>query len=163
MTALEVRVAAGELPRCSALLQESARWAARRGMALWDEASLTVEALTAVYDPSEFRLGWLDGEPVATMVLQREDRLFWPDAAPGEALYLHKLAVSRAHAGRHLARGMLAAALQEVRAVGRPYLRLDTAADRPKLRGLYEDFGFQSCGERLVGEHRVVLYERASG
>ena len=160
MTALDVRPArVNELPLCSALLQESARWAIEQGIPLWDEASLTVEALTRSYHPAEFRLGWLEGEPVATMALQREDPLFWPEANPGEALYLHKLAVGRAYAGRGLAQAMLRAGLAEARSLNLPFLRLDTAADRPKLRALYEDFGFQSRGERQVGVYRVVLYE----
>lgn len=156
---LEVRPAGDQLERCSALLIESARWARARGMPLWPEAQLSVAALTRHYRPEEFRLGWLNGEPVATMVMQREDRLFWPRAQAGEALYLHKLAVSRAHAGQGLAQAMLRAAVEETRAAGRPFLRLDTAAERPKLRAIYEDFGFQERGERELRGFRAVLYE----
>ena len=57
-----------------------------------------------------------------------------------------------------MARLLLAEAVQETRRTGVPYLRLDTASDRAKLRALYEDFGFQNVGERQVGAYHVVLY-----
>lgn len=42
---------------------------------------------------------------------------------------------------------------------GRPWLRLDTATARPKLRALYETFGFQDMGQRTVKGFDVTLYQ----
>lgn len=160
MHAFELRLARpDEFRLCSALLVGSARWASQNGMPIWPEERLTVDALTRQYLPDEFYLGWYGDEAVATMVLQRQDPLFWPDAPEGEALYLHKLAVSRAHAGQGLAQAMLRAAVEETRAAGRPFLRLDTAAEQPRLRAIYQDFGFQERGERDLSGFRAVLYE----
>ena len=100
------------------------------------------------------------GELAACMYLHDQDTLFWPQAAPAEAFYLHRLAVARIYAGRGYARAMLDWAMRETREQGRPYLRLD-CEPRPKLLALYRGAGFARIDEQpiQVGEHFVVRHE----
>ncbi|AWN24398.1 GNAT family N-acetyltransferase [Deinococcus irradiatisoli] len=156
----EVRPAAlEELPLSAEILQATARLWQARGQAIWPTSMLSVERLRQQAEPSGFRLGWLGAEAAATMLLIDHDPEFWPDAAPGEALYLHKLGVHPRFQGQGLARRMLEAAVLEAGQRRLTFLRLDTAWDRPKLRALYRDFGFTETGRRTVHGRDVALYE----
>jgi GNAT superfamily N-acetyltransferase len=148
-----------DLERFSGILTEVARWRIGREEPLWRPDELSPAALLESYRVGEMRLGWLAHEPVATMVLKEEDRLFWPDVPPGESLFVHKLAVVRRYGGQGLSRSMLDAARDRALATGKAYLRLDCTADRPGLRRLYESYGFRCVGEGRVGTFCVALYE----
>lgn len=150
-----------EMAVVSALLQASAAWTAGRGQPLWPPELLTPEALLGAYGLEAWRLAELEGQAVATLALPDHDPLFWPDDPPGSALYLHKLAVSRARRG--LAPAVLQAAVDEARSRGVGWLRLDTVYDRPPLRAIYERFGFEYAGERTVGRFRCALYQLRVG
>lgn len=148
----------GDVQTASQILMASAAALAARGQPLWPPQSLTPERLARHYPDAGWRVAWQDGQAVGTYVLLDKDDLFWPDDTPGTALYLHKLAVHPAAQGGGLARLLLGEAVAETRRVGAPFLRLDTASDRAKLRALYDGFGFQTVGERQVGAYHVVLY-----
>lgn len=148
-----------ELPLCAGILAATARDRQARGEALWPPSALTAECLIQQYPPQGFRLGWLDAQAAATMILLSADPDFWPDAAPDEALYLHKLGVRPEFQGQALARRMLEAALSEAVSSGCSFLRLDTAWNRPKLRAIYDTFGFEERGRKTVHGYDVVLYE----
>lgn len=160
MSTLEVRpIAEGELPTFSAILQGVARELFERGMGLWTPEKLAPEYLLKYYRVDEMRLGEWQGQPVATMILQEEDALFWPELTGRDTLFVHKVAVDRAFAGRGFAVALLNAARDEALARGKAFLRLDTAAARPKLRALYEGYGFQFVDERDMGKYTVARYE----
>lgn len=130
---------------------------------MWPPEHCTPEALARFFTTDELRLGWWDGEPVATLVLQREDPWVWPEARPGEALYVHRLSVAPGFTGRGLAARLLDHAVRETRGAGRPFLRLDTGADRPKLRALYEGYGFRFVEEKPRTHYVAAKYELALG
>jgi GNAT superfamily N-acetyltransferase len=88
-----------------------------------------------------------------------EDPEFWPDAEPGQAVYLHRLAVRRRYAGGELSTSMLNWIVARARELGRQYVRLDCAADRPALRRVYERFGFRLYDERNMGAFVVARYQ----
>ena len=54
---------------------------------------------------------------------------------------------------------MIRWAIEEARRHGRDYLRLDCEASRPKLRAIYEKFGFLHRDDRQVGPYFVSRYE----
>ncbi len=105
------------------------------------------------------RLGSLSEEPAAAMVVQGSDETFWPDAPEGESLFVHKLAAARRLKGRGAAAAMLDWAKARASEQGRSYLRLDCAADRPKLCRFYEEYGFRRAGRRMVGPYDTAFYE----
>ena len=50
-------------------------------------------------------------------------------------------------------------AVEHSRKLGKRYLRLDCVADRPRLRLVYERFGFRHHSNRQVGAYFVARYE----
>lgn len=149
----------GDVETASRVLTASAARLAALGMPLWPVSSLTPERLTRQYPAHSWRVAWRDGVAVGTFTLLPEDPLFWPEAAPGEAFYLHKLGVHPEAQGRGLSALLLEDAVRETREAGVPLLRLDTAAGLPKLRALYEAAGFRAVDERHVRGFHVVRYE----
>lgn len=107
-------------------------------------------------------IGFADGEPVACLYLLHEDPAFWPQARAGEALYVHRLAVTRAASGKGWSRALLDWATGDARRRGRSFVRLDTEL-RPKLLALYQNAGFARVDRTpiVVGGHEVVRFERA--
>lgn len=142
------------------VLQAAARTLEERGEALWPCETLEPEALQNAYPEAEMYIGLRDGEAVAGMILLEDDPLFWPSVQPGESLFVHKLAVVPAFQSAGVASEMLAFAAARARTLHKRHLRLDCAAERPRLRAFYERHGFYRVGERTVDGFDAALYER---
>lgn len=154
-----VTLTSGDDGAASGVLITAALYLKERGEPLWPESSLTSERLARHYPQGGWRVAWRGNVAVACLCLLDTDPLFWPEDGPGEALYLHKLAVHPEARGQGLSALMLRAAVRETRERGRPRLKLDTATARPKVRAIYENFGFQSVGQRTVKGFDVTLYQ----
>lgn len=141
------------------ILLEAARWLEEQGHPLWQEEELQPDRIAAEVVEGLYFLGGVATSCVATVRFQLEDPLFWPDARPQEAAYIHRLAIRRSAAGGPIASSMLQWAAQRTRSLGRRYLRLDCDANRPKLRAVYEQFGFRHHSNRQVGSYFVARYE----
>lgn len=143
------------------LIREAADWLIAKGEALWGSNETSYDELVRVAREGELVTGRVAGTLAACMYLHGEDTLFWPQAKPGEAFYIHRLAVARKYAGRGFAQAMLDWAEGETRAQGRFYLRLD-CEPRPKLLALYANAGFSRIDPEpiQVGEHFVVRHEK---
>lgn len=139
------------------ILREASQWLAGRGLRGWTERDLQQTNLPAQSVAGSLILGFTQGKPAACMLLQRSDPLYWPRAASGSALYLHKLAVSRAHAGCGWGPRMIAWAKIETRRQGIRRLRLDTWADSPLVE-LYETHGFRRLNRVPHLESGGALY-----
>ncbi|WP_189067794.1 GNAT family N-acetyltransferase [Deinococcus radiotolerans] len=148
----------GDLPAAAGVVGATARHQEALGRTLWPPASVTPERLARHYPAPTWHVAWRADEAVGAFSLLSSDPPFWPDDPPGEALYLHKLAVHPAAQGQGLAHALLSHAVEVTRSAGRPWLKLDTAATRSALQRLYETFGFERMGERDVFDFRVVLY-----
>jgi ribosomal protein S18 acetylase RimI-like enzyme len=147
-----------EVPAVAAILDEATAYVATKGYDQWP----------VPYPQEELRGRWLAGELfvaeeesrlAAAFVLQAEDRPFWGDHAD-DALYLHKLAVRRAFAGRGLGVRIVEWAATQVAAAGRSFLRLDCMRDNPGIRSFYEALGFELRGEGEDERFAYALYER---
>ncbi len=142
-----------------ALLIEAARWVDALGVVMWDEGELAAAAIEAEVRDGMFFVAEVDGEPAGAIRFQLEDRLFWPDLPEGESAFVHRLVVDRRFKGQGVATALLRWAVDHARASGRAYLRLDCDASRPKLRALYEAFGFRLHSFRQVTSYYVARYE----
>jgi GNAT superfamily N-acetyltransferase len=150
------------MPTAAAILLEASAWLARRtGHPMWEPHELTVEALLAEYERDDVHLATVDGAAVATVFLLARDATFWPDSPPGEALFVHKLAVRRAWAGRGVPAAVLSWADDVARARGARFLRLDCDAERPRLLAVYEGLGFRCVRRGVVRTYPTCFYERA--
>jgi GNAT superfamily N-acetyltransferase len=123
------------------ILRSVSTWLAQRGCPLWEPESFDVGRFRDAALRGELVLGYEGPQAVACMLVQRSDPVFWPDALPEEALYLHKIAVLRRCAGRGWSARLIDWARAEARNGGARFLRLDTAP-RPKLVTLYREHGF---------------------
>lgn len=158
-----LRFSSGDVAAASAVLTASALDRAERGEELWPPASLSPERLGRHYPPQGWTVAWRGEQALGCFVLLDDDPLFWPEAAPDEASYLHKLAVHPQAQGQGLAQVLLREAARQTAQRGRGLLRLDTAAARPRLRAVYERFGFRHVDDRLVRTWAVSRYELPLG
>lgn len=143
------------------ILGEAARWLAETGQPMWRDNELTPARITEDVAANLFFLAECSGEPSGTIKFQLEDLLFWPDLPQGEAAYIHRLAVRRQFAGQGISTALMQWAVDRARSLGRRYVRLDCEAARPRLRAVYERFGFCHHSDQEVGPYFVSRYEYA--
>jgi len=143
-------------------MKEAAQWLIDIGHPLWRLEDLTEEKILTDIAKEEVHVGWIGDEPAAAMILQWRDERFWPQARDDSG-FIHKLAVRRPFAGRGAAAQMVDWARQECVRGGLAYLRLDCAANRPRLCLLYEALGFIQVDRRMVGPFDEAFYELKIG
>jgi GNAT superfamily N-acetyltransferase len=141
------------------LLREAAHWVDALGEVMWDADELAPERIVAETAAGQFYLAMADDDPAGVIRFQLEDTLFWPDLPPDHSsAFVHRLAVARRYKGQGVSTALLRWAVDHARALGRTDLRLDCDKSRPKLRALYEGFGFQFHSFRQVGPYYVARY-----
>jgi GNAT superfamily N-acetyltransferase len=150
----------GEAALVSSVLVEAAMWLEQRGAPLWRPADIGPDAIRDDVDAGSYVLARLGGQVVGVMRLTPLDVRFWPEAAPGEALYVHRLAVRRAHAGGTASLALLDFACSEARALRCAHVRLDCESTRAPLRAFYERQGFSFHSEADVPPYRVARYQK---
>jgi GNAT superfamily N-acetyltransferase len=99
------------------------------------------------------------GAAAGVVKFQLEDAQFWPDVPSDEAAYIHRLAVRRSYAGQGASTTLMQWAAEQTGLLRRRYLRLDCEASRPRLRAIYERFGFRHHSDRQVGPYLVSRYQ----
>jgi GNAT superfamily N-acetyltransferase len=157
--AITIRQArAGEAAVIQGMLEEASRWVDALGVVMWDEGELDPERIRRETAAGQFFLAEIDGEPAGAVRFQLEDRLFWPDLDDDDSAFIHRLVVRRRYKGLGVSTALMEWAVSHARSMGKRYLRLDTDASRPKLRDLYERFGFQFHSFRQVGPYYVARY-----
>lgn len=153
------QAAATDTAKVAEILCEAAWWLEQRGMRMWRDDELVASRLAADVAGGLFFIAECELQPAGVVKFQLEDAEFWPDLPPGESAFVHRLAVRRSFAGGEVSAALLNWALERARALGKKYLRLDCEASRPKLRALYERFGFMHHSDRQVGPYFVSRYE----
>jgi len=144
------------------ILREAAQWALCRGIEVWTLAELREQDYVEGARLQQLVMGFEQDQAVATMLLQPTDPLYWPEISAGTSLYLHKIAVRRAHAGRGWLARLVHFAVEDARRRGIGWLRLDTL-HRPPLRLLYERLGFAAVDEPplTIRGRQMIRMERA--
>ena len=141
-------------------LTEAADWVQQLdGTTMWVEGELEEHRVRSEAEAGMFVVAEIDGQVVGAIRFQLEDQLFWPDLDGRDSAFVHRLAVRRANAGQGISTALLQWTVDRARSLGRRYLRLDCDADRPRLRALYERFGFRLHSYRQVGAYYVSRYE----
>ncbi|MEV0649890.1 GNAT family N-acetyltransferase [Phytomonospora sp. NPDC050363] len=150
------------------ILDEAAAWLRQRGIVQWPERfsdandwrnSRIGDYVTA----GETFLVIQDDDPVATFSLAGADPDYaagWP-GGPGDAVYLYRMAVRRAAAGRHLGDHILNWASAFSSGRGQRWLRLDCHRLNPVLQGYYLARGFAHVDTMI--HTRPDGYIRGSG
>jgi hypothetical protein len=152
-----------EASRAVAIWREVAGWLIAIGQPLWRVEQFDEASAVALIQGGELAMGFEGDRPAAVMTIQGHDPLFWPEAAPSSALYLHKIAVSRGFAGSGWTSRLIdwAGVRAHQQAIG--LLRLD-CSPRPGLVRLYEACGFVPVddGPVIRGGFETVRYQRAA-
>jgi GNAT superfamily N-acetyltransferase len=140
------------------MLEEAAQWVDALGVVMWDEGELDPDRVAREAAEGQFFIAEIAGDPAGAVRFQLEDRLFWPDLEGTDSAFIHRLVVRRRYKGLGVSIALMQWAVSHARSLGKSYLRLDTDASRPKLRELYERFGFQFHSFREVGPYYVARY-----
>jgi GNAT superfamily N-acetyltransferase len=143
------------------ILREAAAWALGRGVDVWADAELRESDFVAAAELGQLLMGFSGHRSAATMLLQSSDPVYWPDAAPHTALYLHKIAVRREFAGHGWLTRLIEFAVNDANGRGVRWLRLDTLCRSP-LEGLYARHGFAALNEPpiVMGSRLMIRMER---
>jgi GNAT superfamily N-acetyltransferase len=126
---------------------------------MWDEGELDFERLQSDVASGLFFIAVVEDAAAGALKFQLDDRLFWPDIPQHDSAFVHRLVVRRQFAGRGVSTALLQWAAERARHLDKSWLRLDCDASRPKLRALYERFGFILHSFRQVGPYYVARYE----
>ena len=155
-----IRQASGDdTPALVETLTEAATWVEQMdGTVMWVEGELEEHRVRAEAEAGMFIAADENGTIVGAIRFQLEDQLFWPDLDGSDSAFVHRLAVRRSHAGQGISTALLQWTVDRARSLGKRYLRLDCDADRPRLRTLYERFGFRLHSYRQVGAYYVSRY-----
>jgi GNAT superfamily N-acetyltransferase len=145
--------------KVSNVLREAARWLEQTDRLMWRDNELMPERVAEDVAAGLFYIAECYGEAAGVVKFQLEDLLFWPDVARGDSAYVHRLAVKRQFAGGGVSSALLCWAVARARSLGKRYLRLDCETSRPRLRAIYEKFGFRHHSDRQVGPYFVSRYE----
>lgn len=124
---------------------------------MWTLAVLGPDCIAP--EVTAYRLALSEGVIVGVVKVQSSDPRFWPDIAGDDSLFLHRLAVIPSFAGKGVSRVLIGCVIDEARRQGRRYVRLDCAADRPKLRAVYERAGFRHHSDVHVDGFHLSRYQ----
>ena len=130
-----------------------------KGKGLWAAAEVSELAVSPHIREGLYHLGFDDTEAVGVFRLQTLDPAFWPEIPEGTSAYLHKLAVVPARQGQGFGHVLLGHAAGLTRARGFRYLRLDCMGGRPRLRAIYEGFGFRHHSQKVLGGQSFERFE----
>lgn len=153
------RAAHNDVEEVASVLREAAQWLEQNKMAMWKTDELVSSRIADDIDAGLFFIAECNGKMAGIVKFQLVDNLFWPDVVQAESAFVHRLAIRRRFAGSGISSALLNWAVERTRSLGRNYLRLDCDASRPKLRAVYEKFGFIHHSDRQVGPYFVSRYE----
>jgi len=161
MRTVEIRlIEHDEIEIFLSFLIEIAEWLNKNNKAMWDIDKLKKEVFLKNNSDSKCYLGFINDEPVSSIMLKDSDIFIWPNIVDNETLFIGKLAVARAYAGKGLSTEMLDFAREEAIKRNKKFLRLDCYADREYLRYFYESYGFKLVKIReMEPDLYAALYE----
>lgn len=127
----------------------------QKGQMLWHVNSVSAQAIETDVRAGRYWLAHDAGRPIGVFRYETCDPVFWPEVTDGRSAFLHKVAVHPRARGRDMAQHLLAFACKLARANGLRDVRLDCVSGRPKLRSVYERFGFRYHSPWQVGTLQV--------
>lgn len=155
-----IRARQGDLDRVLELLEEASVWLSSRGLETqWLPSPAFRQTIKDNIDRGEVYVVKDFKQTVGTITLQWSDKKFWGVVAP-DAGYIHKLAITRSHAGQRLGLRMLQWAETKAREEGRRYLRLDCVASNKTIRDYYEKAGFTHVRDTEAPGWKASLYQK---
>jgi GNAT superfamily N-acetyltransferase len=155
-----IRAQLGDLDRVLEILEEASRWLASKGLETqWRSSPAFRQTIKDNIERGEVYVAKDPKKTLGTITLQWSDRKFWGELSQ-DVGYIHKLAITRSHAGQHLGLRMLQWAEGKARAEGKRCLRLDCLAGNRIIREYYERAGFVHMRDTEAPGWRASLYEK---
>jgi GNAT superfamily N-acetyltransferase len=145
MSELHIRAARpDELEVVEGLLVEVSKWLASRGIDQWQYPPHRDRIMKALARGECF-LAFRGNQAVGTIqVDEHADPEFWTEEdRPEDALYVHRMAVSRSVEGEEIGTVLLDWAARRAAAAGKPLIRLDAWKTNSGLHRYYLGQGFQ--------------------
>jgi GNAT superfamily N-acetyltransferase len=136
-----------DAPGVIEVLREGARWMAIKGWPGWTAEDVSPRFVANRIARGEMVAARMHGCVVGACSLSRWDPDFWPEDQPGDAAYVHRLAVRRAHAGGQITPAIVAWCANTAHAWGCAALKLDC---HPNIRDIYVRLGFTHRDQRTV-------------
>jgi GNAT superfamily N-acetyltransferase len=144
------------------IIVEVATWLHSRGIDQWwptDRFERREPWITRA-KRGELFLARTAGTSIATVTVQWEDLPTWKER-PGDAGYIHRLAVRRAYSGQGVGRQLLNWAEDLIISRGKSIARLDCWGENMQLRRYYELAGYTLVAETKVYGYETALYEKS--
>jgi GNAT superfamily N-acetyltransferase len=142
----------GDMSTILRLIQEAANWLRTKNTDQWanpwpDQAGLESRVQAAIYQGTS----WIcsDGAtPAATITADPQEDPYWSEVDPAEpAIYVHRLVVSRKHAGQGLGAALLNWAGGTARREhGASWIRVSAWTTNDSLHAYYRRQGFSFAG-----------------
>lgn len=148
-----------DLSTVSSILSEAALWLKQKNMVLWEDKDTTPESIYQDVELGLFYIAFYEDAAAGVVKFQTEDLVFWSDIPQESSAFIHRLAVRRSFAGGSVSTALMQWAVKQSRDLGKQFLRLDCAADRLRLRMVYENFEFQCHSDWQVGPYFVARYD----
>lgn len=149
-----------DIENVSAVLNEAASRLRIAGQEMWLPEEIEPQSLISDVNEGLYYLAKLESTVIGVFRYQEEDSVFWPDIPAGQSGFIHRLAIRSTFAGQGYAAQLVDFCSFRTKQLGRLWLRLDCAADRPKLRAIYVRMGFSLHSLRTVGPWHVARYQR---
>ncbi|MFW5415351.1 GNAT family N-acetyltransferase [Nocardiopsis sp. CNT-189] len=151
-----------DVPRVAEMMAEASSWLTSQGSDQWQYPP-PVNVIERDVEARTLYVVLREGEVIAAATIDRNaDPDFWEAGdRPEDALYVHKMAIDRAWAGRKLGASLLDLAGVLAEEAGLPWVRLDAWKTNERLHRYYQEEGFDLV--RLVDlEHRQsgALFQR---
>ena len=142
------------------ILLDAVNWLSKSGMKnTWNESNVKWTDLSNSFKINNFYIAYQNELPTACMALTDFDPTFWPNITKGESLYLHKVAVKRAFAGKGFTKELIDFAKRLALSHSINTIRLNCNQHRNKLRKVYENEGFMCVEEKtFFKNHDTALY-----
>jgi GNAT superfamily N-acetyltransferase len=149
-----------QVQQTSHVLSEAVAWMTERNNSLWQANEVTPAAIEQDVFAGRYHQVSLKAGAVAVFKLDVADSTYWPESSPNDALYVHRIAVLRSHAGFGIPSLIINYAEQVALRLKIDRLRLDCQRSRTKLRHLYEGLGFTFHSNIDLTDYHGARYER---
>ena len=141
------------------VLSAAAEQLTDNGLRLWSPSEISEATVAPHVHGRLYHIGVEGDNAVGVFRLETSDPLFWPEIASGTSAFLHKVAVHPEKQGNGLSHQLLLHAVELSRQRGLGVLRLDCMGGRPKLRSVYERFGFRHHSQIVLNGQRYDRFE----
>ena len=139
-----------DIPVIESILLDTVTWLNEMNQPLWNMDEIKWDSLSKQYKIDDFYIAYLNGIPSGCMVIIDYDPFFWKNVEKGEALFIHKLAVTKSARKSGVADALIDFFKEEGINRNVKTIRLDTHSLRSRLRAFYERHGFVCVETKVI-------------